>query len=105
MIRLIHTRSKIPFPDPYVLQIEYPGYPNPDSDTEYSKLTRSTYRKMQGSWGYTELLERRQDVSQLQVVLQVLSGTQAESVKHRENASHLPLFFTIFRLPVMIAMC
>jgi hypothetical protein len=37
---------------------------------------------MQGSWGYTELLERRQDVSQLQVVLQVLAGSQKESVKH-----------------------
>ena len=81
MIRLIHTRSKIPFPNPYVLQVEYPGYPNPDSDTEYNKLTRSTYRKMKGSWGYTELQEDRHDISQVAVSLHMLRGTQAETVK------------------------
>ena len=55
MSRKIHTRTKIFFKNPYVVRVEYAESGYQEATVEYSKLTRKTYRLMQGTWGHTTL--------------------------------------------------
>lgn len=49
----IHSGSKIFFPDPYVVRVEYaiPGDYSEDM-RNFQKLTRATYKLIKGTWGY-----------------------------------------------------
>lgn len=56
MTRLLHTRSKIFFPNPYVVRVEYErDMPMTDSEADYRKLTRRAYKLISGTWGYSSL--------------------------------------------------
>ena len=54
-VKRIRTDSKIFFPDPYVVRIEYsdPFYTN--AEKEYNKITRQAYKLFKGTWGYSNL--------------------------------------------------
>lgn len=53
-IKRLHTKSKIFFPNPYMVRVEFPtGEDN--ANWEYGKMIRSAYRLLQGTWGYSEL--------------------------------------------------
>jgi len=56
MTKLLHTRTKIFFPDPYVVRMEYGADTTMDSaESDYRKVTRNAYKLIQGTWGYTKL--------------------------------------------------
>lgn len=56
MTKKLHTRTKIFFRDPYVVRVEYGGdIPDSDAQASYRKLTRRTYKEIQGTWGYSPL--------------------------------------------------
>jgi hypothetical protein len=53
MIRRLHTRTKIFFPNPYVLRIDHhPEHVNSWEYVRFSELIRKTYKIMTGTWGY-----------------------------------------------------
>ena len=55
--KLLHARTKIFFPDPYVVRIEYDdGGSDQDRMSDYRKIVRNTYKLINGTWGYSELL-------------------------------------------------
>lgn len=55
--RALHTNSKIFFPDPYVVRVEYDGnlFDN-ETDARYRKLLRQTYKLIKGTWGHSPLV-------------------------------------------------
>jgi hypothetical protein len=54
MKRLLHTRAKIFFPEPYVVRVDYEVIPGgKDVDALHRALTRQTYKTMQCSWGHS----------------------------------------------------
>lgn len=55
--RALHTNSKIFFPDPYVVRVEYDGilFDN-ETDARYRKLLRQTYKLIKGTWGHSPLI-------------------------------------------------
>ena len=56
MTKLLHSRSKIFFPDPYVVRVEYgEGYDEISSEADYRKVNRNAYKLIQGTWGYSTL--------------------------------------------------
>lgn len=56
MTKLLHTKTKIFFRDPYVLRMEYgTDISRENAEANYRKLTRSAYRLLQGTWGYSAL--------------------------------------------------
>lgn len=49
----IHSGSKIFFPDPYVVRVEYPIPGDYSEDMRnFQKLARTTYKLIKGTWGY-----------------------------------------------------
>jgi len=55
-VKHLRTKSKIFFPDPYVVRVEYGSeYTEATAYDEYKKLTRLTYKTIQGTWGYSDL--------------------------------------------------
>jgi len=52
-LKKLHPLTKIFFPNPYVLRIDYSG--ENGSFKEYGKLMRKTYKLIQGTWGYSQL--------------------------------------------------
>jgi len=56
MTKLLHSRSKIFFPNPYVVRMEYLcNRPDEVLEAEYRKVTRRAYKLIQGTWGYSQL--------------------------------------------------
>lgn len=55
MARRIHTNSKIFFPDPYIVRIEYPDQTEESCSSEFIKMRRKTYKLIRGTWGHTNL--------------------------------------------------
>lgn len=56
MTKLLHTRSKIFFANPYMVRIEYDkDTPMEVAQDEYRKLMRRTYKLIRGTWGYCPL--------------------------------------------------
>lgn len=54
--KLLHTRTKIFFSNPYVVRIEYKdNQSESDIRTDYRKITRNAYKLITGTWGYSEL--------------------------------------------------
>jgi hypothetical protein len=59
MTKLLHTRSKIFFPNPYVVMVEYTDSPTGDVsmyEKHYRNLCKKTYTLMDGTWGCTPLV-------------------------------------------------
>lgn len=55
-MKLLHTRSKIFFPDPYVVRMEYGRETFMEqAEADYRKITRRAYRLIQGTWGHSKL--------------------------------------------------
>ena len=55
--KLIRTQSKIFFPNPYVVRVEYDGNQfDTTTDAAYRKLVRNTYRLIKGTWGHSALI-------------------------------------------------
>ena len=55
-MKLLHTRTKIFFPDPYVVRMEYSHEISMDqAEADYRKVTRNAYRLIHGTWGYSKL--------------------------------------------------
>jgi hypothetical protein len=54
-MKLLHSRSKIFFPNPHVVRVDYSGRPDAVVDAEYRKLTRTAYKLLQGTWGWSPL--------------------------------------------------
>lgn len=56
MTKLLHSRSKIFFPDPYVLRVEFSSDQTFDkSQADYRKMVRSAYKLINGTWGFCPL--------------------------------------------------
>ena len=55
--KIIHTNTKIFFPNPQVYRVEFSLENTSDSDVEaeYRKMTRATYRQIKGTWGHSML--------------------------------------------------
>ncbi len=56
MAKLIHIRSKIFFTNPYVVRVEYVDQIDSVAEADYRQLTRSAYKHLHGTWGYSPLL-------------------------------------------------
>ena len=54
-VKRLHTNSKIFFPDPYMVRLEFPNVSAEEANAEYRKITRSAYKLLKGTWGYTQL--------------------------------------------------
>jgi len=55
-MRLLHLQSKIFFPNPYVVRVEYLGnQPESAIEVDYRRVTRNAYKLIQGTWGYSPL--------------------------------------------------
>lgn len=55
-MKKLHTRTKIFFPNPYVVRVEYPADMMIEkAEAEYRKIIRSTYKLIQGTWGFCQL--------------------------------------------------
>lgn len=54
-VKRLHTNSRIFFPDPYVVRVDFPEGTMEAAMAEYRKLTRSAYRLLKGTWGYSQL--------------------------------------------------
>lgn len=55
-MKQLHTRTKIFFPNPYVVRVEYPVEMMAEkAASEYRKVTRKAYRLITGTWGYCHL--------------------------------------------------
>jgi hypothetical protein len=55
-MKLLHTKVKIPFTDPYVVRIQYGSdITYDDAIVSHRKTMRNAYKLMQGSWGYSTL--------------------------------------------------
>lgn len=49
----IHSNSKLFFPDPFVVRVEYPVPGDYDENIRnFQKLTRTVYKLIKGTWGY-----------------------------------------------------
>lgn len=55
MVKRLHTNSKIFFPDPYMVRLEFPNTPIDVAGAEYRKIIRSAYKLLRGTWGYCQL--------------------------------------------------
>jgi hypothetical protein len=55
--KALRTQSKIFFPDPYVVRVQYDGsLLDTQTDAAYRNLLRRTYKSIQGTWGHSALL-------------------------------------------------
>jgi hypothetical protein len=55
MTKRLHTRTKIFFPNPYVVRLEYPGATLESAGDDFRKLCRKAYRLIDGTWGHSKL--------------------------------------------------
>jgi hypothetical protein len=55
IIKRLHTNSKIFFPNPYMVRVEFPETAIEVAHAEYRKIIRSAYKLLQGTWGYCPL--------------------------------------------------
>lgn len=56
MTRLLHTRSKIFFNNPYVVRVEYQTESDLAIEDHYRKLCKKTYMLMDGTWGHSPVI-------------------------------------------------
>ena len=54
-VKKLHSRTKIFFPNPYVVRLEYPDLNLDAAMADYRKLTRQAYKLLKGTWGYCQL--------------------------------------------------
>ena len=55
-MKLVHTRTKIFFPNPYVVRVEYSKeIPDTQAEANFRNTVRNTYRLIQGTWGHSSL--------------------------------------------------
>jgi hypothetical protein len=63
--RRIHTNTKIFFPDPYVVRLEYPDDTVESATVDFMKVRRRAYKNITGTWGHSilqvELVEQPTD--------------------------------------------
>lgn len=56
-VKRLHTNSKIFFPNPYVVRVDFGAQCQLDrAESEYRKLTRKAYRNIKGTWGYSNVM-------------------------------------------------
>ena len=55
MNRKLHTSSKIFFPNPYVVRLDYENTSMEDAQASYRKTMRNAYRLFSSTWGYSTL--------------------------------------------------
>ena len=56
MVKLLHTKVKIPFANPYVVRVQYgDSITYEDAVMSHRKIMRNAYKLMQGTWGYSNL--------------------------------------------------
>lgn len=58
-VKRLHSRTKIFFPNPYVLRLEYPLVSPEQATAEYWKLTRQAWKLLEGTWGYSQLQQEQ----------------------------------------------
>jgi len=51
----LYTNSKIFFPNPYMVRVEFSGEIIEVANAEYRKIIRSAYKLLKGTWGYSAL--------------------------------------------------
>lgn len=55
-MKRLHTRTKIFFPDPYVVRVQYGSDIAFDqAELKYRTLTKRVYKEIKGTWGYSKL--------------------------------------------------
>jgi len=54
-VKKLHSRTKIFFPKPYVVRLDYSNIVADEAMTDYRKLTRQAYKLLKGTWGYCQL--------------------------------------------------
>lgn len=56
MTRKLHTRTKIFFPNPHVVRLEYNSSTNIDvAEREHRQVCKQAYKLISGTWGYTKV--------------------------------------------------
>ena len=55
MGKRLHTNTKIFFPNPYMVRVEFPIVPAEEANAEYRKILRYAYKSLKGTWGYSTL--------------------------------------------------
>jgi len=56
MAKLLHTRVKVPFANPYVVRVQYESDVTEEAaHAMFRKTMRTAYRLIEGSWGYSSL--------------------------------------------------
>jgi len=94
--RLLHTRTKIFFPDPYVVRLEYGDVPRFDAESDYRKVIHNAYRLIGGTWGYSNLeYEMTQIKSEAPVVSGIFNGVNITSLDN--SWEHLPRCYFCFK--------
>ena len=51
----LRTRTKIFFPNPHVVRLDYEDASIIEAEAAFRKIIRSAYRLIEGTWGYSEL--------------------------------------------------
>lgn len=70
-MKKLHTKSKIFFPKPKVVRVEYGmDIPGTDADKHFRDLCRKTYKLIKGTWGhstieYEQVTENKGDIFQI----------------------------------------
>ena len=72
-MKRLHTNSKIFFPNPYVVRVEYLCADNSIESSlgDYRKSIKQAYRSIQGTWGYSALEIETISVSGIEKINQI----------------------------------
>lgn len=81
-MKLLHTRTKIFFPNPYVVRIEYGNnIPMDRNEADYRKIIRNTYKLTHGTWGYSGLgYEQTNDYNTLSIIQANFNGLNQQNI-------------------------
>ena len=56
MKRLIHSDSRIFFPNPHVVRLEFSNHTENTVESEFYKIKRSAYKLLKGTWGHSKII-------------------------------------------------
>jgi len=92
----LHTRTKIFFPDPYVVRLEYGDSPVFDAEADYGRTIRNAYKLISGTWGYSNL---EHELTQIKNEAPVVSGMfNGVNITSFDNSwGHIPRGYLCFK--------
>jgi hypothetical protein len=94
--RRIHTNTKIFFPNPYVVRLEYPDDTVESATPDFMKVRRRAYKQITGTWGHSllqgELVTMAKDEKPPAPVLSPLAGLFV----YTDNTKFIPRAYFCF---------